>query len=842
MLNKTSDTPPAWMEMERKRMEERRRIAGRGLTNDSDGSPVLVGLALSGGGIRSATLSLGMLQALAKADALPEIDAVSTVSGGGYTGGFLCSLFMPKPRREGDLKWKAEDSDLQKAAAEALVHLKAIEQRANAGPAADAAPISWLRDCGRYLAPNGGGDVWTAFTTWLRNFLAVHYVIGLTLLLGLMLLGWANDVSQQSIPKAGWLENVPAVLEPGLLYGLLAGLVLAVALLPLGIGYWYTEMPKGRFAGVRAGLTTDTALIGVAMGPLLWIAWTMADLGEQFAYGWLIAFELVLSSAWYVGAWLRTCTAAPDDLPMARMLVTRTRLTRWLSVALSLTLALAALCLILVASRVCLDWLRAHHPALGISGAGLLSAVLAIWKLVPSRVTPAERALAVQWLPLIGALVVGAALVLAWGMVAAWWLESKELTGFLLGSLTILALITGRSFQFLNLSTIQNLYTARIVRAYLGASNRARRNEAKGQDKTEPHAKDDMTLDQYYGAWDAQGRVHLTSLAPMHLINVTINETKVRQSSLVNQDRKGLPLTVTPDGYLIDGKYQARNAGKQGAPPDLEQMSLGRWIGISGAAVAPGLGRGTRPERALLMVLANARLGYWWKARLDGTAEAQPTQRLPFSTQVHLYREMRASFRGTDDSHWYLSDGGHLENTGVYALLRRRMHFILALDNGADADYQFDDIANLMRLASVDLGAQFTPITAASLEPKLKGTPAAGLLSLLGNPNGFARDSGQEAHFLQAYRVVLPAADGQGRHEAVLLWVKPRLTAQAGLDLRQYQATHTAFPQETTADQFFDDEQWESYRQLGELAGKIVLDRGLWPSGGLSGLVKALQP
>ena len=46
----------------------------------------LVGLALSGGGIRSATFSLGVLQALAKLDALKYVDYLSTVSGGGYIG------------------------------------------------------------------------------------------------------------------------------------------------------------------------------------------------------------------------------------------------------------------------------------------------------------------------------------------------------------------------------------------------------------------------------------------------------------------------------------------------------------------------------------------------------------------------------------------------------------------------------------------------------------------------------------------------------------------------------------------------------------------------------------
>src|SRR5439155_11016210 len=46
----------------------------------------VVGLALSGGGIRSASFCLGALQALDKADVLKNIDYLSTVSGGGYIG------------------------------------------------------------------------------------------------------------------------------------------------------------------------------------------------------------------------------------------------------------------------------------------------------------------------------------------------------------------------------------------------------------------------------------------------------------------------------------------------------------------------------------------------------------------------------------------------------------------------------------------------------------------------------------------------------------------------------------------------------------------------------------
>src|SRR5262249_20258665 len=54
-----------------------------------------IGLALSGGGIRSATVCLGAVQVLARHNLLAEIDYLSTVSGGGYFGSFVSSILVP---------------------------------------------------------------------------------------------------------------------------------------------------------------------------------------------------------------------------------------------------------------------------------------------------------------------------------------------------------------------------------------------------------------------------------------------------------------------------------------------------------------------------------------------------------------------------------------------------------------------------------------------------------------------------------------------------------------------------------------------------------------------------
>jgi len=66
-----------------------------------ENDPHATGLALSGGGIRSATFSLGVLIALARRDLLPQFDYLSTVSGGGYIGSFLSAILQSKGRSIG---------------------------------------------------------------------------------------------------------------------------------------------------------------------------------------------------------------------------------------------------------------------------------------------------------------------------------------------------------------------------------------------------------------------------------------------------------------------------------------------------------------------------------------------------------------------------------------------------------------------------------------------------------------------------------------------------------------------------------------------------------------------
>ena len=143
------------------------------------GLPRRIGLALSGGGIRSATFSLGVLQALAFRHKLTGLDYLSTVSGGGYIGSWLTAWIM---RSAGGLDHVQEQLGACVVHDRAVVRAGVAAQSPAPAAAAEApAPmlveppeVTWLRRYSNYLAPRVGAlstDSLTLVTTWFRNTL-----------------------------------------------------------------------------------------------------------------------------------------------------------------------------------------------------------------------------------------------------------------------------------------------------------------------------------------------------------------------------------------------------------------------------------------------------------------------------------------------------------------------------------------------------------------------------------------------------------------------------------------------------------------------------------------------
>ena len=140
----------------------------------------------------------------------------------------------------------------------------------------------------------------------------------------------------------------------------------------------------------------------------------------------------------------------------------------------------------------------------------------------------------------------------------------------------------------------------------------------------------------------------------------------------------------------------------------------------------------------------------------------------------------------------YLSDGGHIENLGVYELLRRRCKYIVAVDGEQDERMTFGALTTLQRLAAIDLGVKID----------------INLDDLRLNAQGYSR-----SHF-RFCRISYPNG-GTG----YLLYLKLSLTGNEGEFLRRYRLDEPTFPHHSTTDQFFTETQFEAYRSLGEHVG-----------------------
>ncbi len=824
-----------------------------------------VGLALSGGGIRSATFCLGVLQQMArtsvkvgrsgKVSLLRQVDYLSTVSGGGYIGSFLGTLFVRSHSlAQVEARGKEPDGEPDTTPAE---HVEACLSDTRSEP------LKWLRENGRYLAPNGTGDLLTAGAVHLRNWISVAVVVALTLLpLFLLLFPLAHLVGLSSYVKES-LHTCFARPEgafwwwsPAWVFVGLAG----IATVATGGAYWLVFTSSTQTTARTRPLRILRLVAFIAPWPVLWVAGILTE-GSYTPIAAGLTITAVLAVALYLGARWRSgalkMSPTPDNLRKIR-----NRLARWSKGALAVLLATVVYAL--VDSLGQSVYVSLHERGFGrtiffiATGlAVLLPAVRAIWSRASETKEGQRRKLPISvvatlisvtlfllFLVNVNLLAQG----LAWGWAAPTagetLLETSWLIAVLALGISVLLAWAGSHLAFLNATTSNTLYGARLARAYLGATNPVR-HQAGAFNVTEPMPGDDLELSAYKPhEWGG----------PLHLINVTFNETISSKSNLENRDRQGMAFTVGPAGLSAGRQYHAtwkEDIGKVIEPvatesrrtfemfPEsgaVEDLTLARWASISGAAFGTGLGGRTSFGLSLLAGLANIRLGYWWDSGIEpeahfdeGDTQRGVMRRNPdrwfarfFPTQSYLFDEWFANFHGPRRRHWYFSDGGHFENTAVYELLRRRVRHIVCCDCGADPDYRFADLANLTRKARIDFGAEIrfvsrNELVAACDTQKVDLPQEAG--KSIDSPDTFCRAGSEEKrpkpHALLAV-VRYPASTSTEPTHSLILFLKPALSGDEPVDLREYQARHSAFPQEPTSDQFFNEAQWESYRKLGE--------------------------
>jgi hypothetical protein len=906
----------------------------------------LLGVAFSGGGIRSATLNLGVLQGLARSGLLRYVDYLSTVSGGGYIGSWFTALCQRRfarnasdARGAGVLPFNREGF---KAFEKALAW--SAGDRDGDGPQREDRAISFLREFSNYLTPKLGmfsGDTWALIAIYLRNALLNQLVLLLALAGVLLLPRLLSPFVAQA--EAGDLREFLVWMGIG-------GAVLASTAWNLGRNLAGVTAPRSRSAEPSTRVIRGIGIPFLAMGiaAACWLGYLRVALGSLFGAEAAADWRAWVAAAAFgalvnLATWLLACASARRQAPSAWTAVERgfwRTMTGYSVVAGAVFgVVLYAAGLLLFASDVYSGFkLLAAPPALALAVllAGVLhlglagksvSAQYAEWI---SRFGGVMMIGAFGWIAFNGLVLLGPLLV-AWlqGLweaavssgwllttlasvvfgrnvaassgrlarlfmgVAPWifivglgvalaallqaglhvgvasygapeqaaaavaardafyarlaspdassaaalmaeygrWLQATEVPGLVAIAMAIAFLLTWRvSLRVdINLFSLNGMYANRLVRCYLGASVEDRApNPFSGLS-----ARDDLQLRAApRGVGGLNMLVHPLAdgatagdepapgnptvyPGPYHLINTAIN--LVAGGNLAYQERKAGPFVLSPlyCGYQLDSSSSEGERGKviDAYRPTAEfsseprALTLGEAVATSGAAASPNMGYHSTPAFAFLMGLFNIRLGRWVG---NPYAEGQTEKTwLMSGPRVALFHLLREAFGLTDKESGfvYLSDGGHFENLGIYELVRRRCRYIIACDAGADPLYGFEDLGNAIRKCRTDLG----------VEIDLDVRQIAALDAQ--RCNGAACAVGSVRY---------------SEHEVgTILYIKASRRAGLPSDVVQYAAQNLAFPHESTADQFFSESQFESYRRLGHFLACEVLggSRAVTPGG-----------
>ncbi|HLG59456.1 MAG TPA: patatin-like phospholipase family protein [Vicinamibacterales bacterium] len=211
------------------------------------------GLALSGGGIRSATFSLGVLQALAASRLLTSFDYLSTVSGGGYIGSWLTAWAHRHPA---GISGVMED----------------LVPRADRGDH-EAAPIAHLRRYSNYLTPRVGllsSDTWTIIGTYLRNLL-VNWLSLVPYFALLLLVPIIGVHALQAAAESGWIRSIvgESAFTGGHVLALASILCLVMTMAVLGISLPSSTIPGSDKSRIALVARNQEEFLLKAMVPLI---------------------------------------------------------------------------------------------------------------------------------------------------------------------------------------------------------------------------------------------------------------------------------------------------------------------------------------------------------------------------------------------------------------------------------------------------------------------------------------------------------------------------------------------------------------------------------------------
>jgi hypothetical protein len=316
-----------------------------------------------------------------------------------------------------------------------------------------------------------------------------------------------------------------------------------------------------------------------------------------------------------------------------------------------------------------------------------------------------------------------------------------------------------------------------------------------------------------------------------------------RDTRLMNLDLEGCsaPFHIVMTALNLPGSWHLKHKDRQSEPFIFSTYYCGsdttgyvdtvgyregltkysRAIALSGAAASPGLGYHTFFAQAFMTTLLNVRLGLWMTSPQQYapdvlTKYAKPHQRETRSFwPVYLGDEALARISERRPL-VNLTDGEHTgDGIGLYPLFQRRCKIIIAGDGSGDPAGQATGLYRVLRQVKVDLGIE--------VDINVDGTKPA----LYDRENELAEPS--QRHFAVGKIAYPPTFDDQGTQLSDgfmgwLIYFKTAVTKRDPKPILNYWETHKMdFPSPSTVDQFFDEEQWEFQRWLGEFTVEDTL-------------------
>jgi len=773
-----------------------------------DNEEPLTALCISGGGIRSATFNLGVVQELARLELLSKFDYLSTVSGGGYLGSWLSAWIHRKGISEVQERLSAPNKE---------------------NPA-EAPQISHLRAYSNYLSPHMGlmsADTWTLIAIWLRNTL-LNWLVLIPVLIAVLLLPRLHAWLIQLSYSAPWVASTTVSLflifiAAFYVFRNLPGFTEMKQSQGQKSFLWYCLLPV-MLAGLVGTGTVFAKCYHREVGAIPYLV-TFAPPAI-----WLMLFGLMAMVTALLSGLEEKCWIFSDPGDQNREWSARA--AAWLLMISAGWLALCGVAIwVPYAMHQMGSWVNGLYATGGV--AAVISALLGKSEATAATLQAAQKlqreGKSSGWASLtlpVAATIFIVIFLSGLSLLGAWMLNrlsdpcsdflcaiSSQNPFWLIVAIFVTTIPTGW-FIHVNKFSIHSLYRNRLMRAYLGASREpCVQNEPKARfcpvDDDGKCAEDKRKPNRFTG-FDKKDNLFMKDLAgqkPMLVVNTALNLVHGRQ--LAWQDRKAEPFTITPLHAGSAAMEQWRGAYRPvGEYTGNDGLTLATAMSVSGAAASPNMGYQSSPALAFVMALFNVRLGWWLgNPNKNSWRKAGPT-----AARFQLVRE---AFGMTDDEgKWvYLSDGGHFENLGLYEMVLRRCRYIVVCDAGADPKFTYEDLGNAIHKIRVDLGIDIT------LEPG----------STL--PSG-TRDSQSpfchHAHFNIGYKKI----HGDSAEDGKLLYIKPafyQAEADTPVDIFHYAQGSKEFPHETTADQFFSESQFESYRKLGMFTVQGIT--GITPNG-----------